>query len=107
VLHNLLSNAISYTNPGGKVTVKIETNPYEVITHITDSGIGIPKEALPRLFTKFFRVSGVLEQGSKGTGLGLYISKAIIEMHHGRIWVQSEEGKGSTFSFAIPIANND
>ena len=102
VLTNLLSNAIAYTQPGGKVTVSIEEKDREVITHIQDTGQGIPKDAIPHLFTKFFRVSGALEAGSKGTGLGLYISKAIIAMHNGKIWVESELGKGSTFSFSLP-----
>lgn len=104
VLNNLLSNAITYTQSGGKITVSIEKKEREVITHVTDTGSGIPKEALSHLFTKFFRVSAPLEVGSKGTGLGLYISKAIITMHRGRIWVESEVGKGSTFSFTLPIA---
>ena len=77
-----------------------------VITHITDTGQGIPTEAQNHLFEKFFRVSGILEQGSKGTGLGLYISKEIIELHHGEIWVESKEGSGSTFSFSIPTIHN-
>lgn len=102
VLMNLLFNAINYTPMGGKITVSVETNDREVITHIADSGVGIPKEAMPHLFTKFFRVTGRLEQGSKGTGLGLYIAKSIIEMHKGRIWAQSELNKGSIFSFSIP-----
>ena len=72
---------------------------------VKDTGIGIPQEAIPKLFTKFFRISSVLEQGSKGTGLGLFISKSIISLHGGEISVKSEVGKGSTFSFTLPIAN--
>jgi len=104
VLVNLLSNAIMYTPSGGNIKVWFEGSSQEVITHIQDTGLGIPQDAIPKLFTKYFRVSGKLEQGSKGTGLGLYISKSIIDMHHGRIWVKSQLGKGSTFSFALPIA---
>lgn len=103
VLTNLLANAINYTQSGGRVEVWTEQKEDEIITHIKDNGQGIPKEAMPHLFTKFFRVSGKLEQGSKGTGLGLYISKAIVESHKGRIWVESEIGKGSIFSFSLPI----
>lgn len=103
VLMNLLANAISYTDIEGKITVWVEKAGNEVITHVKDSGQGIPKEALPHLFTKFFRVSGILEQGSKGTGLGLFIAKSIVEMHKGKIWVESEFGKGSTFSFSLPL----
>lgn len=104
VLLNLLANAISYTGENGKVSVSIEQKGQEVITHVSDTGVGIPKNAIPHLFTKFFRVSGKLAQGTKGTGLGLFISKAIVERHGGRIWVESEVGKGSTFSFSLPSA---
>ena len=69
---------------------------------MSDNGQGIPADALPKLFTKFFRVSGYLEAGSKGNGLGLYICKAIIDLHSGKIWAESELGKGSTFSFSLP-----
>jgi PAS domain S-box-containing protein len=103
ILANLVTNAISYTQPKGKVTVWVESDDNDVITHVKDTGVGIPEEAQPHLFTKFFRVSGVLEEGSKGTGLGLYISKAIVEMHGGKIWVKSKLGEGSTFSFSLPI----
>jgi two-component system phosphate regulon sensor histidine kinase PhoR len=103
VLSNLIANALAYTKSGGTVNVKSETVKNELVTHVEDTGQGIPESALPRLFTKFFRVSGVLEQGSKGTGLGLYISKAIVDMHKGRIWVKSIIGKGSTFSFSLPL----
>jgi signal transduction histidine kinase len=69
---------------------------------VTDSGIGIPQKAIPNLFTKFYRVNGGLDSGNTGTGLGLYISKSIVERHHGTIAVSSEVNKGSTFSFTIP-----
>ncbi|MDP2720426.1 MAG: ATP-binding protein [bacterium] len=103
VLSNLIGNAISYTNPGGKVEISSWFEDGNIITSVKDSGEGIPQPALPHLFTKFFRVSGVLEQGSKGTGLGLYISKAIIDMHQGKIWVKSKLGVGSTFTFSLPL----
>ena len=102
VINNILSNAIAYTNDGGRVTVWTERKDEDVVTHVQDTGEGISKESLPHLFTKFFRISGKLEQTTKGTGLGLYISKEIIQMHHGEIWVESELGKGSTFSFSLP-----
>ncbi len=103
VLDNLISNAISYTKSGGTITIAIEEKDGNVITHITDTGEGIPPQAIPHLFKKFFRVSGKLEQGSKGNGLGLYISKSIVDMHRGSIWVKSELNRGSTFSFSLPI----
>jgi PAS domain S-box-containing protein len=104
VLNNLIANAINYSQVGGSVSISMESKDNMIVTHVKDTGHGIPKEALPHLFTKFFRVSGKLEQGSKGTGLGLYISKAIVEMHNGKIGVESEVGKGTTFSFSLPCA---
>jgi len=103
-LTNLLFNAVTYTPAKGRITVWAEIKGREVITHVVDTGIGIPKEALPKLFTKFFRVSGSLEVGIKGTGLGLYIAKSIVEAHRGRIWAESEVGKGSIFSFSLPTS---
>jgi PAS domain S-box-containing protein len=106
VLSNLIGNALNYTNAGGTVELSAEFDARnnQVVTYIEDTGQGIPESALPHLFTKFFRVSGVLEQGSKGTGLGLYISKAIINMHGGDIWAESKLGEGSKFSFSVPVA---
>jgi len=106
VLSNLVGNAIAYTKPGGDIQVTAEVGRGQVTTHVKDTGQGIPESALPRLFTKFFRVSGILEQGSKGTGLGLYISKAIIDLHQGKIWVESKMGVGSTFSFTVPAVES-
>ncbi len=106
VASNLIGNALNYTPSGGSVEVSTEVLDDQVVTHVKDTGPGIPEQALPKLFTKFFRVSGVLEQGSKGTGLGLYISKSIVDMHKGRIWVESQIGKGSVFSFSVPISKD-
>lgn len=103
VVTNLVSNAINYTNPGGKVEIAIKVSPTEVETVVSDTGVGIPQEAIPHLFSKFFRISNQLQKTSKGTGLGLYISKSIIEKLHGKIWVESEVGQGSKFSFTIPV----
>ncbi len=107
VITNLVSNAIAYTNAGGSVTATLQAKNNEVIVSIADTGIGISKSVLPYLFTKFYRATGVFQNYSKGTGLGLYISKAIVEGHHGKIWVESEEGKGSTFFFSLPVAKLD
>ena len=104
VITNLVANAINYTNPGGKVDVSIQVSPTDLTTIVADSGIGVPKEAISHLFNKFFRVSNTAQQASKGTGLGLYISKSIIEKLGGKIWVESELGKGSKFSFSLPLA---
>jgi signal transduction histidine kinase len=103
VLANLLLNAISFTKSGGQVAVWFEKRENVVTTHIQDNGRGIPADSLPHLFTKFFRVSSSLTQDSKGTGLGLYISKSIVEMHNGKIWVESKLNEGSTFSFSLPV----
>lgn len=105
VLSNLISNAINYTPPNGIVEVWVEVSGNEIVTHVADNGKGIPKEAVGHLFTKFYRITDGLTQdaNSQGNGLGLYISKSIIDMHHGRIWVESEVGKGSRFSFSIPL----
>jgi len=107
VFNNILSNAINYTQKGS-ITISVKYEPAEeiVVTSISDTGPGIPREALNHLFEKFFRVSGVLEQGSKGTGLGLYISKEIIELHKGKIWVESTFGEGTTFSFSVSTIHN-
>jgi PAS domain S-box-containing protein len=102
VITNLLTNAIKYTAPGGKVKASLEAQDESYKVAVVDSGIGIPKSALPHLFTKFFRVHGGLDSGSSGTGLGLFISKSIIERHDGTIAAVSEEGRGSTFYFTIP-----
>lgn len=104
VITNLLANAINYTNPGGKVNISLQASPNEIVTTISDTGVGIPKEAIPHLFNKFFRVSNQTQSASKGTGLGLYISKSIIEKLGGKIWVESEIGQGSKFSFTLPSA---
>lgn len=104
VLSNLLSNAIYYTQTG-EIDVRLERDGETLITHISDTGRGIAADSLPKLFTKFFRVSERLVQNSQGTGLGLYISKRIIEDHHGMIWVESQPDKGSTFSFSLPLVN--
>jgi two-component system sensor histidine kinase VicK len=104
VIANLLENAIRYTPEGGRVTVIVEESNGMVVTHIKDTGIGIPQASIPHLFKKFYRVATVLKEGKKGTGLGLFISKEVIKLHKGEIWVESKEGEGSTFSFSIPIA---
>jgi PAS domain S-box-containing protein len=107
VILNLVANASNYTFERGTITVDAVSKDGFIQLSVSDTGQGIPQEVLSKLFTKFFRVSGTLEQGSKGTGLGLYISKSIIEMHNGKIWVESEFGKGSKFIFQLPAADDD
>lgn len=106
VINNLVGNAINYTPSGGHITVNTRVDGSFVVTSITDTGMGIPADAIPKLFHKFFRVAGALDRSSnsKGSGLGLYLSKSIIDLHKGKIWVESQVGKGSTFSFSLPVA---
>lgn len=102
VLANLVDNAIKYSNEGGHVTVNAQVDGDFVRCNVVDQGIGIPGAVVGHLFTKFYR-SHRSRQTVSGTGLGLYISKAIIESHGGRIGVTSVEGEGSIFSFSVPI----
>jgi len=101
VMANLLNNAIKFSEPGGNVTVKAMVKDRELLVQVADRGIGIPEEAIPRLFERFYRVGDTPWAG--GTGLGLYISRQIIEAHGGRIWAESKKGEGSTFSFSLPL----
>lgn len=103
VLDNLLTNALNYTPRGGQVLVSIEKEAGGLVTKVTDNGDGISPEALKNLFTKFFRVQNRLEETPQGLGLGLYLSKAIVDLHKGRIWAESQLGQGSTFSFFLPF----
>ncbi|MBM3149957.1 MAG: cell wall metabolism sensor histidine kinase WalK [Chloroflexi bacterium] len=102
VMVNLLSNAIKFSPEGSKITVKAENTGDELLVHVTDQGVGIPEEAQSRLFQRFYQVDSSTTRNVGGSGLGLYISKQIVEAHGGRIWVKSKEGSGSTFSFSIP-----
>ncbi len=105
-LNNLLSNAINYTLSGGRVSVSVELAGKEAKITIRDTGVGIPKEELNKLFNKFFRASNVVRMQTPGTGLGLFIVRNIIEKHGGKIWVESEENKGSSFIFTLPTENH-
>lgn len=101
---NLVSNAIKYTLGSETVTISHEIKDNKLITKIKDSGMGISFENQKKLFEKYFRVEDDKTKNIQGTGLGLFIVKQIIEKMNGTIWVESEEGKGSTFSFALPVA---
>jgi signal transduction histidine kinase len=102
VLTNLVSNAIKFTPSGGQVTISAETTPETLRFIVADTGRGIPPEALPRVFDKFFQVQSSTESGAKGTGLGLAIVKHLIELHGGEAGVESETGRGSRFYFTLP-----
>lgn len=103
VVSNLASNAIKYSREGDLVTVNCEVVDDEVVVSVTDTGIGISPEDQERLFERFYRGSDPAKLQIGGTGLGLYVSKGLVERHNGRLWCQSEPGSGSRFSFAIPI----
>jgi len=103
VINNLLSNAIKYSLKDNQIEIKTEIEDFEMKVSITDFGIGIPDEEQENIFTKFFRAQNAIHTQSEGTGLGLFISKNIVEAHGGEIWFDSHKDKGSTFYFTIPI----
>ncbi len=105
VLLNLVSNAIKYSPDGGTVVVSARRSGDTVAFSVKDTGIGIEKDDQENLFTKFYRVDSSLTREIGGTGLGLSICKSIVELLGGRVWVRSEPGKGSTFSFSLPVAS--
>ncbi len=102
VIDNLLSNAIKYSPDGGEIIVEAYYDPENVTVSVTDHGVGLSSEDQERVFDRFFRVDGKLSRKAQGTGLGLFLSRAIIEAHHGVILVESKPGQGATFSFTIP-----
>ena len=106
VLTNLIHNAIKFTPPGGSIVVKTciaETDSDFAYVSVTDSGMGIAPEARPLIFERMYQAPDAIDDSRKGLGLGLYIAKEIIRQHGGRIWVESEPGSGSTFTFTLPL----
>ena len=105
VLVNLVHNAVKFSPDGGAVTVAVKAVSPDVVVAVSDHGVGVPRAAQARIFERFYKVDRARVRGeSGGTGLGLAIARHIVEQHGGRIWVESTEGAGSTFSFSIPIA---
>jgi PAS domain S-box-containing protein len=103
IMINLIDNAIKYTPDEGIIDVSFRRSGKEAVVSISDSGVGIPKNLLSRIFEKFQRLEGSYVKDSQGTGLGLYIVKELVKAHGGRIWVDSRVGEGSVFSFSLPI----
>ena len=102
VIDNILNNAIKYSPDGGKIIVSMKTTDDQMILSIKDQGLGIPKQDLPKIFDRFYRVDRARSRAQGGTGLGLAIAKEIIKQHNGFIWAKSEYGKGSTFTIVLP-----
>ena len=100
VLENLVSNAIKFTPAGGRVSIRIRASVHRIQFVVSDTGIGIPENKLAAIFERFHQVS----KDRRGLGLGLHISKSIVEAHGGRIWAKSEVGVGSTFYVELPVA---
>lgn len=104
IFYNLLSNAIKFTPPGGRVRLSATSNGEVTQISVVDTGVGIPQKEQGLIFEKFNRGVAAAQQASEGTGLGLAITKLLVEQHGGKIWVESEEGKGSRFHFTLPSA---
>jgi signal transduction histidine kinase len=104
ILINLLSNAVKFTNRGGRVSINAEQLDGRVLVSVSDTGVGIAQEDVDRLFDKYEQARSRATRGEKGTGLGLYITRQLVELHGSQIEVKSELGRGSTFAFSLPVA---
>ena len=102
VLSNLVRNALQFTPSGGAITLRVAAEPHGCRIDVSDTGAGIPADELQRIFERFHQVGNT---DRRGLGLGLYISKAIVDAHGGRIWAESEIGRGSRFSFTLPATD--
>jgi two-component system phosphate regulon sensor histidine kinase PhoR len=109
VFVNLVHNAVKFSPNGGEVVVAVRPGERELVASVQDHGIGIPRAAQPRIFERFYKVDRARVRGETpgGTGLGLAIARHIVEQHGGRVWLESTEGDGSTFSFALPLVPED
>ena len=102
VLTNLISNAIKFSSPGKRVTISVSERPTEVLVAVADEGRGIPADKREAIFERFQQVNSGDARDKGGTGLGLPIARTIVQQHGGRLWVESELGRGSTFTFSVP-----
>jgi two-component system phosphate regulon sensor histidine kinase PhoR len=98
---------VKFSPAGAEVVIRVSAGEHEVVVTVTDHGPGIPRSALPRVFERFYKGDRARTRGVGGTGLGLSIARHVVEAHGGRIWVESEEGSGSTFGFALPVFGPD
>ncbi len=102
VVGNILDNAVKYSPHGGQIIVSLQEQEGDFLVSISDQGIGISPEYLDHIFERFYRVRNTASHQYSGIGLGLYVARAIVERHGGRIWFTNNPGKGSTFSFTLP-----
>ena len=107
VLDNLVSNAVKFTMPGGRVRVRIQDKGEFVMVSVSDDGIGIPPEDREKVFERFYRAGNRSQVNAPGTGLGLAIAREVVDKHGGKIWLESELGKGTTFHFVVPAAGRE
>jgi signal transduction histidine kinase len=104
VLENLISNAVKYSPDGGTIRITGRADGDDAIVSVSDQGIGIPPEERDKLFQRFYRIDNSLRRQTQGAGLGLFLSRAIVEAQGGQIWVESQAGRGSRFSFTLRLA---
>jgi signal transduction histidine kinase len=103
IITNLVENATKFSAEGSLIVIKVKAVNDSVIFSVKDKGVGIPQETIGHLFNRFFQVERAVSGKTRGTGLGLAICKGIVEAHGGKIWVESQPGKGSMFSFSLPV----
>jgi signal transduction histidine kinase len=102
VLTNLITNAIKFTAEGGRVVVRLKDLDTDIFIEVEDNGIGIPEDAISKIFSRFVQIEKFIGPGNHGTGLGLSVARSFVEMHGGRIWAESTVGRGSSFCIALP-----